>query len=295
MADNNTGIEVKNGHSSSERDALLGPRRSPPPRYSSMDGDELQTHGNASSPAPPIAPVHPVANGSSMYAPVITQIPPPQPHNPNAYGYSYQSGVYPGGWCSYIPGQHQPFPPGIEHLANLHEITVTNRGSKYRIWHHDSHQLFTAKMLNPRYCGVGSKGDAELKVFNNANLEVLNLCRTVESSGCCCSFDETHVEVSFNPGNIIGVVQGSKMEYSILNPSGDTLYLLEGQGFGCCSKGGFNILSCHHDIIGFITMETPSCCGKSNVLRLEFPAQMDIRSKALLMSAGIAIRDLHWK
>nr|XP_027227256.1 uncharacterized protein LOC113819207 [Penaeus vannamei] len=85
-------------------------------------------------------------------------------------------------------------------------------------------------------------GPVTIKVLNNAHLDVLNLTRTDEESSCC-AYTPTHLEVCFPPGNMVGVVQGSPMEYTVHNPSGDLLFLLQKEADTLCSRGGYEVTS----------------------------------------------------
>lgn len=45
----------------------------------------------------------------------------------------------------------------------------------------------------------------------------------------------------FPPGNTVGVVQGHLMEYTVYNPSGDLLYLIQRDATVCCGRTGYQV------------------------------------------------------
>ncbi|XP_066937097.1 uncharacterized protein [Macrobrachium rosenbergii] len=266
-----------------EKEPLLGKRRTPPPRYSSIETPTLPYDGNNFN----IVGVH---NDGSQLPPNVEIFHQPPP-NPDFSSPTSQIGGVPG-WYPYMPGPAFYLPPGLEHLDALNEVTITGHGSKYRIWQDDCHKIFSARVAREGCCG-GYKTEADMRILNNANLDVLYLTRTRDDSdtGCCGPSNE-HLEIAFSRGPVVGVVQGSKAEYTVHNPSGDLLFILERERGGCCRDDGYEIVSADRFGVGRINVEK-SCCGSSKTTLVVFPDGINTLFKGLLLSAALSIKDLH--
>ncbi|XP_064121367.1 uncharacterized protein LOC135225801 [Macrobrachium nipponense] len=231
-----------------------------------------------------------VHNAGAQLPPNV-EIFPQQPPNPDFSSPTNQIGGVPG-WYPFIPDPAFYLPPGLEHLDASNEVTITGHGSKYRIWQDDCRKIFSARVAHEGWCGR-NKIEANIRILNNANLDVLHLTRTRDDSdtGCCRPRNE-HLEIAFPRGPVVGVVQGSKAEYTVHNPSGDLLFLLERERGGCCGDGGYEIMSADRFGIGRINVER-SCCGSSKTTLVVFPDRTNALFKGLLLSAALSIKDLH--
>lgn len=272
----------------SESDTLLGGRRTPPPRYSSISSYDSQEEKDA----------HLAAKQSGAAANVESRGPPnsgpPTGHQAGQHGGHVQQPPMQPGWWSWIPGPAQYFPPGLEHLTHVGELTISKHGRKLRVSREEGQQIYVVRTFHPRCCSGGGDADAvTIKVLNNAHLDVLNLTRTDEESSCC-AYTPTHLEVCFPPGNMVGVVQGSPMEYTVHNPSGDLLFLLQKEADTLCSRGGYEVTSADRFPLGRIYLAKTSCCSTSKEVKVCFPTNLDLRSKALILAGALSIRDLHW-
>ncbi|XP_071534508.1 phospholipid scramblase 1-like isoform X2 [Panulirus ornatus] len=258
-----------------ETDSLLG-RQTPPPRYSTV------------GPSWEDAPQPPPPTGEGRAAPAHSEATDPPAahlaHQPPLI-YPQDSSAYPG-WWSWVPGPAQFLPPGLEHLSGCDELTLHKKGSKYSV-HRDNQQIFRVTVLED------GCHNFIMKILNNANLNVLICNKTLESEGCCSS-SSTHLEVMFPPGNMVGVVQGAAMEYTVHNPSGDLLFLIEMDTVVCCRKPGYQVATRDRFIIGrMFRQKSSSCCG-DRVMAVTFPPDLELRSKALLLAGALSIRHMHW-
>ncbi|KAG7168152.1 uncharacterized protein LOC121867478 [Homarus americanus] len=259
--------------STSDTDLLLTYSDNPP-RYSSIDPawDVLQGEASTGQTAA-TTPPHPPSVGP---VPVVVCHPPSThtpPLNPNSR------------WWSWVPGPAQYFPPGLEHMTDATELTIKKKGRTYRVIHNE-HQIYIVRRKKDGFGGVN------IKILNNANLEVLILNRTLEAARCCSS--TTHLEVMFPPGNMVGVVQGNKSEFSVHNPSGDLVFLLEVEPVGCCRKADYQVVTKERFTIGRLTHQKTSMIRGRKGMAVTFPANMEIRNKALVLAAALSIRDRHW-
>ncbi|XP_068229162.1 phospholipid scramblase 1-like [Palaemon carinicauda] len=269
----------------SEYEPLLNKYRTPPPRYSTIE-TTTQPDGYNND----IAGVHNAGFFAGGTAPNVEFFPQTQP-NPGFNSPTNQIGGHTG-WYPYIPGPALYFPPGLEHLDPLDEVTITGHGSRYRIWQDDGHKIFKARVTHEGWCGR-RKIEADFRVLNNANLEVLCLTRTQDDGDTrCCGPATEHLEIAFPRGPIVGVVQGSKAEYTVHNPSGDLLFILERERGGCCRDDSYEITSADGFGIGRISVQR-SCCGSSKTTIVLFPGGTNALSKGLLLSAALSIKDLH--
>lgn len=136
-------------------------------------------------------------------------------------------------------------------------------------------------------------GTMLFRVQNNANLDVLLLNFTKEK--VLCSPPAMHVEVSFPPGNTMGVVQGSECEFTAHNPSGDLLFHLHRENPTCCKKPGYLVETREMQPLGAVErVRLPGCCTGRKVMEVSFPGDLDLRWKALLLAGAIVIRYECW-
>ncbi|KAK8742411.1 hypothetical protein OTU49_001853 [Cherax quadricarinatus] len=98
----------------------------------------------------------------------------------------------------------------------------------------------------------------------------------------------------FPPGNMIGVIQGVKREFSVHNPSGDLLFLFECEASGCCRKVDYQAVTSQRFTIGRMTHQKSSRCLGGADMMISFPAELEMRSKALILAGAISIRDSNW-
>ncbi|KAG0693852.1 hypothetical protein GWK47_027355 [Chionoecetes opilio] len=102
-----------------------------------------------------------------------------------------------------------------------------------------------------------------------------------------------HVEVSFPPGNVVGVVQGNLLEYTAHNPSGDLLFLLHRESKTCCEKPGYVVETTEcHPLGSLERVRAPGCCRGRRVMEVNFPGDLDLRWKALLLAGALVIQYL---
>ncbi|XP_037788700.1 uncharacterized protein LOC119584255 isoform X2 [Penaeus monodon] len=223
----------------SESDALLGGRRTPPPRYSSINPFDATEENDA----------HQAAKHSGASANVENRGPinsgPPAGHLAGQHGGHVQQPPLQPGWWSWIPGPAQYFPPGLEHLSHVGELTITKHGRKLRVSREEGQQIYVVRTFHPRCCsGGGDAAAVTIKVLNNAHLDVLSLTRTDEESSCC----------GYTP----------------------------------------TVVSADRFPLGRIYLAKTSCCSTSKEVKVCFPINLDLRSKALILAGALSIRDLHW-
>lgn len=262
----------------------------PPPRYSTIgpawslapQGERPPGHNGALTTINVTTNSHsariPVAVPAAATAAGATEQPP-------VGGVAHAGGVCPG-WWSWVPGPAQFFPPGLEHLTSLNQITVRKKGRTYRILKEGDQQIYIVRRKKDGYGGIN------IKILNNANLEVLILNRTSEAGRCFST--STHLEVMFPPGNMIGVVQGSKKEFSVHNPSGDLIFLIECEPTGCCRKVDYQVVTTDRFTVGRMTRQKSSSYLRRKEMLIAFPAEMELRSKALILAGAVSIRDTDW-
>lgn len=243
----------------SETEPLLG-RDSPPPRYSSIEPSwevPLDNPGRSDNRV----------TGSN-------------PH-------LAQGQVAGPGWWTWVPGPAQMFPPGLEHLANVQSLHIKKKGRRYCVWR-GGEVIYSVRRMKD------AGGTVLYRVQNNANLDVLLLNFTKETEGLCAP-RSMHVEVSFPPGNVMGVVQGIPIEYTAHNPSGDLLFLLHRETKTCCRKPGYVVETREMQPLGSLErVRAPGCCKGRRVMELNFPGDLDLRWKALLLAGAVVIRYESW-
>ncbi|KAK4315433.1 hypothetical protein Pmani_013350 [Petrolisthes manimaculis] len=184
-------------------------------------------------------------------------------------------------WWTWVPGPAQQFPPGLEHLTDAHNLFLYKKGRRYRVMK-DGLQVYSVK----RFKQDGGS-EVTLKIQNKAFLDVLILNRTKEAQGCCSS--NKHVEVLFPPANLVGVVQGGVMEYTVHNPSGDILFLIERQEAKCNRKPGYQIVTKDGVLMGYMSRVNPGCCRGRKGMEISFPQDLEIRCKALLVAGAVSL------
>lgn len=255
--------------------APLLQREDPPPRYSAIE------------PAWDVPLDNPAAGHTANLTTTHTAPAPPGQTSLASPG-STQSYSFPPGWWSWVPGPAQLFPPGLEHLNNVSSLSIYKKGRKFYI-KRSVDVLYTTRPLKD------TKGTAIYRVQNNANLDVLQLTSTTKKESILSPYF-LHVEVSFPPGNVVGVVQGSGSKYTGHNPSGDLLFVVHKESTSCCKKPNFRVETKETLPLGALEwVRAPGCCCRDrNIMEICFPVELDLRWKSLLLGGALVLRSENW-
>ncbi|XP_042860769.1 uncharacterized protein LOC122246320 [Penaeus japonicus] len=174
------------------------------------------------------------------------------------------------------------FPPGLAPLLSHHGLTVTCKTGtlSYMIKDISGQEVFTAKggcetnsFFNP------FAGRTEFAIRDLNKLPLVKFLVILDEIGF--SFSKSHLEVSFVPDIPIGQVKvRGRNEYDVTNNGGDLIYTVEAE-VGCCEILPYKICSPGGMQVGSIEQVNRV---KHKVL---FPVDLDIRRKALLLSATV--------
>ncbi|TRZ02680.1 hypothetical protein DNTS_001903 [Danionella cerebrum] len=186
-------------------------------------------------------------------------------------------------------------PPGLEYL------TQTN--NQYEIKNSLGQKIFTAKEKNDcctRNC-CGALRSFDMKIKDNADREVIRLIRPYRCASCWCPCCLQEMEVQAPPGTVVGYVKQDwhpcYPKFSIQGPNKETLMKLEGpcMACNCCSDVNFDLKGKDGtgDPIGRISKQWTGLLKEAftdaDNFGIQFPLDMDVKMKAVLMGACFLI------
>ncbi|XP_075452559.1 phospholipid scramblase 3-like [Ascaphus truei] len=196
---------------------------------------------------------------------------------------------------AHIPG----VPPGLEHLLQLDQVHIKHiRQSMFQAYHtydllsHSGHLLF--RVEQERECW-GPRLD--LRVRNLQGYDVLN----VLLPSACCSCD-TKMQVSCPPGLLLGYVEqdwGSfTSSFTLLTPEGEASLCVRGPGWGggFMSDTNFQVTMLNSSqALGQITRIWRGLFSSNDHYSVQFPIDLDVKVKALLIACTLYINHLYYE
>ncbi|XP_068200348.1 phospholipid scramblase 1-like [Palaemon carinicauda] len=209
-------------------------------------------------------------------------------------------------------------PPGLEYLAQLDTVLVKQKcevfeilpgcetNNQYILKNNSGYEFFRA-VEHTNYClrhVCGSIRAFDIAFLDHEDQEILHLSRPFRcNSFCCPAFTLQTIEVSCPPGNPLGTVSQEwsfctplASKFSLFNASGDKVLRVIGPTCtsGCGDDVKFKIVTAHGSAqIGSITKKWQGYCNESlseaDNFSINFPIDLEIRSKALLLGAMFLI------
>ncbi|XP_069500704.1 phospholipid scramblase 1-like [Ambystoma mexicanum] len=208
---------------------------------------------------------------------------------------------------SFLPAPYVPalpnIPPGLEYLTQLNQVLIHQKRrsmfqclSEYEILNSLSQKMFHA--TEEKECW-GPQID--IRVFDNSQSHVLHL---LLPSQCCNWVQELEV-YSPTSGVLIGYVvknwQAFSISFSILNVAKEMVLKVVGPGFGSPAFSDINFevkTSNESHTVGRITKVwrgfRKEMFSSNDHYSVQFPMDLDVKVKALLLSTGLFIDFLYY-
>lgn len=207
----------------------------------------------------------------------------------------------------------QGLPPGLAYLASLDEvlihqefdtlefITGCERNNKYKLCNSAEQQFMYAKedtdCITRQVCRTSRPFTMNITDNNRQPLvELYRPYRCEASFLWCCCLQE--MDIMSPPGVSIGSVKQIwtpwTPKYEVYDGQGNCVYIINGECCYCACFADifFQITNAQGMEIGRIIKHWGGCreiCGGVNDFRVQFPANLDIYHKTLLMSATFLI------
>ncbi|KAG7330160.1 hypothetical protein KOW79_006382 [Hemibagrus wyckioides] len=263
-------------------------------------------HGSAPPPAGFYMGYQANPNQPVMYQPSPGG-PPQQPVQMTAYGGDAPLHTGP----SAVP---VGVPPGLEYLTQIDQILIHQKvelleafigfetNNQYEIKNSVGQKIYKAKEKNDcctRNC-CGSLRSFDMKIKDNSDREVIRLIRPFRCASCWCPCCMQELEVQAPPGTTIGYVTQDwhpcYPKFSIKGANKETLMKLEGPCLACNCCGDVNFELKGKDggkSIGRISKQWSGLLKEAftdaDNFGIQFPLDMDVKMKAVLMGACFLI------
>ncbi|XP_069160923.1 uncharacterized protein [Procambarus clarkii] len=272
--------------------AMSMPYSSPPPSYREAVS-ETPSYTEAVSGTPSyteavldtLAPVHRMQvshlpNATSASPEVSSSDPPGQPavvsRQPQSLAaISMHEHHY---WC----------PPGAEPLLGVREVLVyPGKGRVYKIKDSLKQLILTAKEKEEGECCDCCSASAYQKRYTlrTIDLREVALMRRFVDSINFFSAPDRHMDIKVLPDAPIGRIHThGNRKYTISNTSGDMLFTVKRES-GFLSQPPFQIFTDGGEEIGNIS------CGHRGKHRLQFPLDLQVQHKLLLLCLAISLQD----
>ncbi|KAG7243395.1 hypothetical protein INR49_011852 [Caranx melampygus] len=262
-----------------------------------------------------------------------SQAPPPgfnMGYNADHPPVMYQPGPAPGPEYGGSPGGISPapamapaavpvgVPPGLEYLTQIDQILIHQKvelleafigfetNNQYEIKNSLGQKIYKAKEKNDcctRNC-CGSLRSFDMKIKDNMDREVIRLIRPFRCVSCWCPCCLQEMEVQAPPGTTIGYIKQDwhpfTPRFSIQGANKETVMKLEGPCFACNCCGDVNFELKGKDgghSIGRISKQWSGLLKEvftdTDNFGIQFPLDMDVKMKAVLMGACFLIVRFH--
>ncbi|KAB0791107.1 hypothetical protein PPYR_02907 [Photinus pyralis] len=252
---------------------------------------------------------------------VTTQIPVRSP--PEASQYPWPNTTQPTATNNSWMNQPQKIPncpPGLEYLAYIDQLiihqttdalqTVANfeTENQYYIANKNEQKVYYAKEKSDacaRNCFKAQRS-FEMKVFDNFGKEVIHMNRPFACQAFCFFCCLQSMEVFSPPETPVGSIEQEcnlfSPSFAIKNDSGEVVLRIKGPCslMPCCSSQDFEILSVDGNTqVGKILRKSSdhlqAVNSKEDCFGLLFPANLDVRMKAVLIGACFLIDMMYFE
>ncbi|KAL3887321.1 hypothetical protein ACJMK2_027263 [Sinanodonta woodiana] len=208
----------------------------------------------------------------------------------------------------------QGLPGSLSYLASLNEVVIHQhldllevaigweRNNKYKICNSNDQQFMYAKedtdCLTRQCCG--NMRPFTLNITDNMNQHIFQLHRPYRCVGsclwCCCLQE---MDIQSPPGISIGSVKQIwtcwSPKYQVSDAQGNPVFMINGECCycACCTDIIFQVSDATSGVeVGRIIKHWGGCreiFGGVNDFRVQFPVEMDLQKKALLLTATFLI------
>lgn len=217
--------------------------------------------------------------------------------------------------ASPFAGHMHNVPLGLEELRDVDHVCIqqrvesleffvgNNANNKYKITHPSGKLILYAaefSSLWQRYL-IGKERGFELKIFNAINQEVVHVKRKFKCGlfACCSQKCLEHVDVRAPQEELFGTVVQvwrtcSDMHYGVNDEDGNLLFRVRPPNkMIFFSDWEFQVYDAHDNVIGEIRKKWAGIGQEmftsADNFGIKFPVQMDVKHKALLITACILL------
>ncbi|KAJ6632942.1 Phospholipid scramblase 2 [Pseudolycoriella hygida] len=217
-------------------------------------------------------------------------------------------------------GQQNNVPHGLEHLANLEYLFVTQKvellevllgcetENKYQIFNYSGQEIFSAKENTDcltRNC-LGRKRPFEMSIVDQRGEEVIHLSRPLACGICCLRCCPQSIEIHAPLGNLIGTVEEEWNllipKYQVKDETGSVVLRIEGPccKLTCCGDVEFYVLSANDNSeICRISKKWSGFAREfftdADNFRIKFPSDLDVKLKAVILGASMLIDFMYFE
>lgn len=191
----------------------------------------------------------------------------------------------------------------------LEVVTGAETNNKYQIFDNTGREMFYAGEDNDcctrNVCG--SKRPFDMKIIDRSGMEVIHLYRPLGCGSCCFPCCLQSIEIHSPPGNIVGRVEQEWTciipQFKIKDAAGNVVLRIKGPccTMSCCGTDvEFQVLSADGTVeVGRISKKWSGLVREmytdADNFGIRFPADLDIKMKAVLLGACILIDFMYFE
>lgn len=262
---------------------------------------------------PPVAYAQP----GQGYPPPQQGYPPPQQgyQQQPAQPVMVQPGMAPGQEVWMMPPQAPVgCPPGLEYLAQIDQLIVKQQkelleivtgfetNNKYKIKNSLGQNVYFA--IEDTHCCMrmccGPGREFNMKIFDNAQNEVIHLYRPLKCAACCFPCCLQEIEVASPPGTPVGYIVQQwgictpmcSPKFQIQDENRNPILMIEGPGIvsECCSDIDFKVMSLDGATeVGKVTKQWTGIVNEmftdADTFGITFPMDLSVKAKATMLGA----------
>ncbi|XP_077015246.1 phospholipid scramblase 2 [Tamandua tetradactyla] len=211
-------------------------------------------------------------------------------------------------------------PPGLEYLTQINQLLVCQRvellevltcletSNKYEIMNKQGQRIYFAEEKSHwflrHFCGP--RRPFTMTIYDNVGRDVIALHRSLRCSCCWSNCCLQKLKVEAPPGEKIGYVYQSFHpffpKFKLKNENKEDLMKIRGPCMvsRCLMNVNFNILSLDDEkVIGTISKQwtgyVTDMFTDANKFRIQFPFDLDVKMKALMLAASFLIDYMYFE
>jgi len=227
-------------------------------------------------------------------------------------------------WMMPPPQPPPGCPPGLEYLTQVDQLLVKQQiellevisgfetNNKYKIKNSMGQNVFYAvedtDCLTRQCCGP--MREFNMKIFDNANNEVMHLYRPYRCAWSCCPCFLQEIEISSPPGTVIGYViqqwsictPSCSPKFDICDEQKNPIMKIAGPAcvVACCADIEFKVLALDGlTEVGKVTKQwmgmVKEAFTDADTFGITFPMDLDVKAKATMLGAVMLIDFMYFE